>query len=95
MRALSRCADRAHRWVVARGSNVCASDGSKRVIGALFDISERKAAEAELARVLRDKEALLAQKDTCVRNCRTRTSAFSSLLEHMSISVGKRKQRTK
>lgn len=61
------CADGAHRWVAARGSNVCASDGSKRLIGALFDISERKAAEAELARVLRDKEALLARKDLLLR----------------------------
>ncbi len=61
------CPDGTHRWVVARGSNARASDGSKRLIGALFDVSERKAAEAELAKVLRDKEALLAQKDLLLR----------------------------
>jgi PAS domain S-box-containing protein len=55
------------RWIASRGSNVRAPDGSKRIIGALFDITERKAAEAALAKALQDKEALLAQKEMLLR----------------------------
>ena len=54
-------------WIASRGSTVRAPDGSKRMIGALFDITERKAAETALAKALRDKEALLAQKEMLLR----------------------------
>ena len=77
-------ADGGIRWLASRGSTVCASDGSKRVIGALFDITERKTAEAALARALGDKEALLAQKEMLLKemNHRVKNSlqAVSAML---------------
>lgn len=77
-------ADGGIRWLASRGSTVCASDGSKRVIGALFDITERKTAEAALARALGDKGALLAQKEMLLKemNHRVKNSlqAVSAML---------------
>ena len=55
------------RWIAARGSKVDAPDGGKRIVGALFDITERKAAEAALANALQEKGMLLTQKEILVK----------------------------
>jgi PAS domain S-box-containing protein len=40
------------RWIAARGDTVLRADGSQRMVGALFDITDRKLAEEELQRIV-------------------------------------------
>jgi PAS domain S-box-containing protein len=78
------------RWIASRGAFVRRPDGSGRLIGALFDITDRKQSEAALAKALHEKDGLIAQKEMLFReiNHRVKNSlqSVSALLRLQAAS---------
>jgi two-component sensor histidine kinase len=56
------------RWLASRGAYVRAGDGSARMVGALFDITDRKLVEEEREAALRQRELLLKELNHRVKN---------------------------
>jgi PAS domain S-box-containing protein len=56
------------RWVVSRGALVRAADGSSRIVGSLYDITERKRTEQEREAALEQRELLLRELNHRVKN---------------------------
>jgi PAS domain S-box-containing protein len=56
------------RWLASRGAYVRGADGSGRIVGSLFDITDRKRIEEEREAALAQRELLLKELNHRVRN---------------------------
>jgi two-component sensor histidine kinase len=56
------------RWISSRGSHVQLADGTERIIGALFDVTDRKQREDEREAALRQQQMLLKELNHRVKN---------------------------
>ncbi len=61
-------ADDTVRWVTSKGAHVRLADGSDRLIGAMFDITERKRIEDEREAALQHQQTLLQELNHRVKN---------------------------
>jgi PAS domain S-box-containing protein len=55
-------------WIASRGAFVRAADGGRRIVGALFDITDRKRIEEEREAALAQRELLLKELNHRVKN---------------------------
>jgi PAS domain S-box-containing protein len=56
------------RWLASRGAFVRGADGSGRIVGSLFDITDRKRIEEEREAAIREQELLLRELNHRVKN---------------------------
>ncbi|HEX5780162.1 MAG TPA: PAS domain-containing protein [Xanthobacteraceae bacterium] len=56
------------RWLASRGAFVRAADGSGRIVGSLYDITDRKRIEQDREAALRQRELLLKELNHRVKN---------------------------
>lgn len=73
------------RWIQSSGSFVRLADGSERLIGALYDISDRKRHEQERETALRQQEVLLKELNHRVKN---NLQMVSSVLQLQAARLG-------
>lgn len=75
------------RWLLSRGRPVRAPDGSLRYIGIVLDVTERKAAEAELAQYREHLEKLVAARTADLQAANDQLSVTQFAMDSVGIGI--------